>query len=224
MSFGHYGPTLLAMLRAIRHMPTAFRKHGMLGPEYAALDRPMTGTVDVHDAALNLFLRAIMEFRYRSVIEIGAYDGARIIVLKRLAPEIEAFGLDILPQYNTPFERGGVKFRRFDPAFFAGIPTPALFCSRGTLPYFQPAEVAELFNALSARGVDIAIYEPVAYRNVPRSLKRSPNSFYHPYDHLLRQAGLTPCAEFNGVTGFSFSLSMMEAWYGSVARAPKALA
>src|SRR5262245_64252322 len=117
------------MLRAIRHMPIAFRKHGVAEVEYTTLNRAVGGTIDTHDPALNLFLRAILEFRHRSVIEIGAYDGARIIALKRLAPDIEAFGLVILPNYSTPFEKDGVSFRRFDPAFLAQVTKPALLCS-----------------------------------------------------------------------------------------------
>jgi hypothetical protein len=216
---GYYGPALLAMLRAIRHMPPALRKHRSVGLEYAALDKVIGGTVDIHDPALNLYLRATLEFRYRSVVEIGAYDGARILTFKRLVPSVEAWGVDILPTYQTPSERDGVRFHRFEPAFFTQVATPALVCSRGTLCYFSASELADFFHLLAGRGIDIALYEPVAYRNVQHSLQRSPTSFYHPYDHLLRQAGLTPLAGFSAATGFSFNLSMMEAWYVMLARA-----
>jgi hypothetical protein len=216
---GYYGPALLAMLRAIRHMPPALRKHRSVGPQYATLDKAIGGTVDVQDPALNLYLRAALEFKYRSVVEIGAYNGARILNFKRLVPSAEAWGVDILPNYQTPFERDGVRFRRFESAFFEQLATPALVCARGTLCYFQRSDLADFFRVLARRGIDIALYEPVAYRNVPNSLQRSPTSFYHPYDHLLRETGLTPLADFNAATGFSFNLSMMEAWYVMLARA-----
>jgi hypothetical protein len=220
---GYYGPTLMAMARALRLMPVALRKHASRGSDYPALVKEVGGEAGIHDTAVNQFIRAALEERYRSVVEIGAFDGRRIITLKRLCPDVAAYGLDILPNYAAGFDHSGVHFRKFGMDFFETVSTPALLCSRGTLPYLPDKDVQQLFSICARRGLDVALYEPVAYRNLPYSMPRSHNSWYHPYDHMLRQAGLTPEASFDHATGFSFSLSMMEAWYVNVAKAPRAL-
>lgn len=216
--FKFNGPALLAMMRIVRHMPPAFSKHSSPGRHYSSASVIMGGYVDIQDPALNLFLRAILEGQYRSVIEIGAYSGERIITLKRLIQDIDAWGLDIVQEYRSPFEREAVKFEHFSLDFFRSVPLPALVCSRGTLTCMKEDDVVSFFQQLAHQGLDIVLYEPAGYKNRPYGLMRSPSSYYHPYDRLLRSAGLTPDSDFEQATLYNFNLSMMEAWYSELAR------
>jgi hypothetical protein len=212
------------MLRHIARMPSALLKHGATGVDYTQVSVTAAGTdgVDINDPALNLFLRAVLELKPRTVIEVGAYNGARIATLKRLAPGIEALGLDILPDYAHRSERDGVRFAHFDLAFFDAVAPPALICSRATVSCMPPDAAESFIKRAAARGIDLALCEPVAHRTASASVSRSPQTWYHPYDRWLREAGFTPMSDFGRATRFTFSLSLMENYYVSVARAPAA--
>lgn len=218
---GHLAPTLLAMLRVLKHMPAALRKHGARMPDYNAASPAIGGTVGVHDPALNLFLRAVLEHGYRTVIEIGAYSGARILTLKRLVPTIDAWALDIIPAYTVPSERNGVRFEPHDIGFFDRPLPDALVCARGTLSLMPPDELEQFLRRLVERRIDLVLCEPVPYRSLTRTVMRGRGSFYHPYDHVLRAVGLVPQSTFEDAARFAFNLSMMEAWYATLARAPR---
>lgn len=218
--FASSGPAVLAMLRLVKHMPMALRKHGVRGLRYPNERRAIGGTTTLEDPALNLFLRTALEFAARTVIEIGAYNGSRILTLKRLLPHVDAYGLDILSSYDVAAEHAGVQFHRLEEAFFDGPFTPpVLVCSRATMAYMNPDEAARFLNRLGERGFDVAIFEPAAYRNVNHTLTRSDNSYYHPYQTLLTRAKLAPQVDFETATRMTFSISMMEAWYANAARA-----
>lgn len=217
---GYLAPTVLGMMRVLKHMPAALRKHGARTPDYSTAAPALGGTVGVHDPALNLFLRATLEGDYRTVVEIGAYSGARIMALKRLVPAIDAWALDVIPPYTIPAVHGGVKFQRYDLSFFDRPPARTLVCARGTLSVMSPDELSEFVRRLAARGIDLALCEPVAYRARVRPLMRARGSYYHSYEHVLRAAGFTPQSTFEDATRFGFNLSMMEAWYATLAQAP----
>jgi hypothetical protein len=210
------------MLRHVARMPSALLKRGAPGVDYTQVSvaASVTDGVDINDPALNLFLRAVLELKPRTVIEIGAYNGARITTLKRLAPGIEAFGLDILPDYAQRSERDGVRFAHFDVAFFDTVASPALVCSRATMSCMPPDAAETFIKRVAARGIDLALCEPVAHRTASASAARSPQTWYHPYDRWLREAGFAPMSDFGRSTRFTFSLSLMENYYVSVARAP----
>lgn len=208
------------MLRTLKHMPGALRKHGGRAADYGSMRKELGGTVPADDPALNLYLRLVLEHGYRTVIEIGAFRGARILALKRLLPQIEAWALDILPDYATPRMHAGVNFSRYDLPFFARGFDRALVCARGTLCYFPPEALAVFFAALAQGRMGLALYEPVAYRDTGGPLMRTPDTYYHAYDHAFRQAGLAPETRMDDAVRFAFNLSMMEAWYAGAARPP----
>ncbi|MGE0734566.1 MAG: hypothetical protein AB7G15_18760 [Alphaproteobacteria bacterium] len=209
---------MLGMLRVLKHMPAALRKHASRPLDYSTASPALGGTVGIHDPALNLFLRATLEHGYQTVIEIGAYSGARILTLKRLVPAIDAWALDIIPPYAVPSERDGVRFERYDLSFFDRPLARALVCSRGTLSMMPPDQVEALMHRLAERGFDLALCEPVAYRSVPHPLRRAAGSYYYPYEHMFRHVGMAPQSTFEDATRFGFNLSMMEAWYVTLAR------
>ena len=147
------------------------------------------------DAATALFLRAIMAGDHKSVIEIGSYDGARIITLKKSLPHIEAFGLDILANYQDLSERSGVSFDLYSEAFFDRDFDRPLMISRGTMSYYDPDELNRLFDALARRRIAVAFYEPSPFFHVERSTvryrKQNRIARYHPYDDMLEARGYT---------------------------------
>jgi len=147
------------------------------------------------DVATALFIRSIMEGNHRTVFEIGAADGTRIISVKKFVPNIEAFGLDIQSNYRTPFDVDGVSFRYFDTRFFEGGFDKPIMLSRNTLTCFSPDEVRELFTTLSKNGIAVAYFEPSPNFNVTdhtvRSARQNLTVYYHPYDDILEGLGYT---------------------------------
>lgn len=147
------------------------------------------------DAATALFLRAITAGNHRSVIEIGSYDGARIITLKKALPDIDAYGLDILINYQDPTERSGVSFAPYSEAFFEGDFVRPLMISRGTMSYYDPDELNRLFDVLARQSIAVAFYEPSPFFHVEKSTiryrKQNRIARYHPYDDMLEARGYT---------------------------------
>lgn len=182
--------------------------------KYVDMEMPARDEAPIDDAATALFLRAIMVGGHKSIIEIGSYDGARIITLKKLLPDIDARGVDILKNYAAPFERGGVAFSRFeDSAFGEGLDAP-LVLSRGTLSYFDPQEVAHFFDILKEGRISIAFYEPNPFYHVEahtiRYRKMNRVAHYHPYDDMLEARGFTLHADKKGTYNWARSLYGLE--------------
>ena len=149
----------------------------------------------IDDLAVALFARTLIEGGHKSVIEIGTYTGERILALKRLFPDIDAVGLDILTNFKTPQEKDGVLFQFFsDEAFAQEFETPIVL-SRGTLSYFTPEELERFFDTLTAHRLAIAFFEPGPFFHIEKSTvrykKKNRTAYYHPYDNMLEERGYT---------------------------------
>jgi hypothetical protein len=183
-------PLLASELILVRQFPSAWKKHrGSSARDWTTLEVKMGKDASLYDLATAFFLRVAMEHRYETIIEIGTYSGERIITLKRLLQEVEAWGLDIGPDYSEDRERAGVKFRRFETGFFdRAFPKP-LVLSQGTLSYFAKDEMLDFLKVLERGGFDLALAEPSPLY-VPNVItRRSPGSFYYPYERILLDLG-----------------------------------
>ena len=145
---------------------------------------------------------------YRDVrpgpLEIGAFRGEKIRSLKRLLPEIDAWAIDIIPEFDTPFEADGVKFRPHNPAFFENdLPDALAFC-RGTLTHMTETQLRDAIAAFRAKDIDLLFYEPCPMFTVRRSFERHPGAradmmtWYHPYARYLAEAGYEVPTEGTG--------------------------
>ncbi|HAQ33131.1 MAG TPA: hypothetical protein DCP05_03400 [Rhodospirillaceae bacterium] len=219
-------PCLASFLRVARGLGPALRKHTAAdtsrrdyenaGADMSAAPPPVT------DMASAFFLRVLLEGNYETAIEIGASTGARITTLKRLLGPVNAYGLDIMKNYQTPFEMEGVCFEKFDPCFFASPRPASLVVSRGTLCCFTPDELVAFLTVLRKGSYDLAFYEPMGYFPAESAISRSRESFYHPYPELLQDAGFRLANDdWNRSVAFSFNVSMMESWFPGYAVCPK---
>tara|TARA_B100000686_G_scaffold328956_1_gene389595 strand:+ start:763 stop:1437 length:675 start_codon:yes stop_codon:yes gene_type:complete len=166
------------------------------------------------DPATALFLRAIMIGKHKSVVEIGSFDGSRIVTLKKMQPNIDAYGLDILKNYRTPFKRLGVSFEMYTPDFFNRELERPLMTSRGTMSYYEPDQLEKMFEVLKKNGVSIAFYEPSPFFHVERPTiryrKKNRIARYYPYDDMLEAAGYTLTADKRNTYFWARSLYGLE--------------
>lgn len=141
------------------------------------------------DRPFSFFLRCAIEFSHKTVIEIGTYNGRRIINLKRILPNIDAYGLDILKNFKHDFESHGVKFSYFTLDFFnRKFENPLVICN-GTLCCLSPAEFREFINSMKKNRFALAFSEPVPIFRHKNHIRRSFFSYYHPYHYLLPKYG-----------------------------------
>lgn len=219
-------PCLASFLRVARGLGPALGKHkaadySRRNYENACADMS-AAPPPVTDMATSFFLRILLEGGYETVIEIGASSGTRIITLKKLLGAINAHGLDILKNYQTPFEMEDVRFENFDLSFFESPRPASLVLSRGTLCCFTTDELAAFLNVLQKGAYDLALYEPMGYFPADAAISRSRESFYHPYPELLKDAGFRLVNDdWERSVGFSFNVSMMESWFPGYAVCPK---
>lgn len=128
------------------------------------------------------------------VIEIGARHGERITALKSLYPDIDARGLDIAKNYQTPFEAYGVRFGPFD--IDETFPERSLVLSVSTLGYIEPKALQKFINRLSDKKCTLAFFEVHPWTSVKSSQPRRVNGgWYHPYDAMLKVAGFVPLVD-----------------------------
>lgn len=196
-------PTLAGILMTIRQIARdaqAVRTE----PGYREVRPGPLDRAPLEDASTAYFLRALMEGGYRTAIEIGAFRGEKIRSIKRLLPEIDAWAIDIIPEFDTPFEADGVKFRPHNPAFFENdLPAALAFC-RGTLTHMTEAQLRDAIAAFRAKDVDLLFYEPCPMFTVRRSFERHPGAradmmtWYHPYARYLADAGYEVPTEATG--------------------------
>lgn len=170
------------------------------------------------DIAYNLYLRALVEGGYRTIIEIGAYSGERILHLKRTMPSVEAYGLDIVKTYHNEHSVEGVNIRLFSLDFFKIKRDKAIVLSRGTMANMSENFLSEFLQVLHMNDYDIAMCEQAPFREIQQTSPRSSNSFYHPYPKLLRQAGYHFDQNYEAATWHTGILSEMEAWYCMTAK------
>lgn len=141
---------------------------------------------------------------FSTVVEIGCWNGARIISLKNSRAGVRAIGMDIGQWFNDAVQTAhGVEFVRYDPQ---KIPRDALVISIGTLTCMQTSEVTALLRRIAENNNSLFYFEPTALFSVTKSIERkSPGTFFHPYRALAAATGLKPCipAERNWPHGFS---------------------
>ncbi len=213
-------PLLASSLYLLSLLPQSRAKHRVRsrgGRDYHNMEVTLGGAVPVYDAATAFFLRAVLEVGYMTVIEIGTFNGSRILTLKRLVPAITGYGLDIPKTFAQPFDVEGVRFELFDNAFFKVERPQAIVLSRATLCCFKREELDAFIATLGGGGYDLALCEPVLAFEFDTSLQRSKNTYYHPYPMILRNAGFHLDGSWQRVTKYAFSLGMTEAWYHNVA-------
>ena len=115
----------------------------------------------VNDVATSLFLRVIYEENYKNVVEVGTYKAGRICTLKRLAPQINAYGIDIGPTFWNKFHSYDVTFQKYDDELSAlkNIAGKTLVICRGTLSCMESSQLNNFAKSLSKAKADIAIYD-----------------------------------------------------------------
>ncbi len=185
---------LLAKFRgAYRRVGKKVDSHYVWKEMQAPVTQDPPPAVDVPTA---FFLRCTLEGRYKTIIEIGAFGGERIIALKRLLPGVDCYGLDILPSYQVPFHREGVSFHYFDEAFFDLSKRDSLVVCNGTLCHFSPENLKRFLSLFFSRNISIAAVEPVPLPYVlydtphhPPTIQRSVTSYYHNYWRIFSEHG-----------------------------------
>jgi hypothetical protein len=190
------------MCDLLRFLPSRFRDR-TLGYRYVS-DKigTMPGNAAVNDLPLAFFKSVILDGDYSYVIEIGAYSLDRSMALKRTFPDIHIYGLDVTAEFVYPRRVHEVEVGSNTPNTIRSIAAlrggRGLVCSAGTAAYYPPSQIAGLFALTKSINADLALVEPntVGESSITRSLRRTRVSWYHPYLHLLRQAGYT--LPFNG--------------------------
>jgi hypothetical protein len=182
-------------LHAVRLLPGRFAA-GQRYTEQADRIGSDPGAAFCNDPGLNFFARLILENGYNRVIELGAYTADRSLRLARLPfpqrPEI--FALDITRDYAQRHTRDGVTIapNTFDMVEeLLSSPGRGLLCSHGTLCCYAQGDLEKLLGLAFDRGFDIAIAEPnsIFEESMTRSLRRTTQSYYHPYLTILRRLG-----------------------------------
>jgi hypothetical protein len=148
-----------------------------------------------NDLEANFFIRLVLERSYSHVIEIGAYKLERAAGLARLFPSVTVHGLDITRDFT---ERRAIDGVRVGPNTLANIQSIAkasvgrgLICCRGTLVYYPPEQLRELFAFTHALEYDLAISEPntALEQYIEVSRTRTKRTWYHPFRSMLKAAG-----------------------------------
>lgn len=195
-------PLFFGQLLLLRFFKDAYRRIGMkidAGYDYFSLKVEMDEKgACITDVPTAFFLRCAMEYNHETIFEIGAYDGSRIISLKRLLPDRQCFEIDILNNYMEPFELCGVKFRAFEKeSFSTTLRSPLLTCN-GTLSYLNESALRDFLKMLKQKGYCLAIVEPTPLSSViyddgrlevQKSIPRSGISYYHNYKRIFTECG-----------------------------------
>ncbi len=181
------------------------------------LRKQYTSAADVPTA---FFLRCALETSCKTIVEIGTYDGQRIITLKSLLPDRECYGLDVLKTFEKPFESCGVKFDFFSPRFTNKTYNKPLLVCNGTLCYFEESQLQEFLKSLNSKGFSLAFVEPTSANRVryyhieelqiKNSIKRSGISYYHNYDRLLAESGFKMVTNISDGADRSLNLTVPE--------------
>lgn len=165
------------------------------------------------DTDIPTLLFAEVSKRHRSIAEIGAAGGARILALKHQRPDIEAFAFDIRPEYDeTPALVSGVHFIRYRPDIFDKVPGISLVMSVQTLACLAPEPLDDLLATLRRRKIALCFFEPAALVTIDRSIRRKRDTWYHPYDLLAKRHGFKPGLE-GGRWKHFVSSKLTERWH-----------
>ena len=140
-----------------------------------------------------LFTSIILEFGHNDVIEIGAFDGSRIIDIKKLAPRVNAFGLDIGASYDRSYDMHNVNFTKLDMDFFDRQFDNPIVLAVNTFSQMKQQELIEFLHVLRTRKIPVAFFDIVPYFDMTRedSIKRGhgKHGFYHPYKRIFEKIG-----------------------------------
>lgn len=162
------------------------------------------------DHAFNFFLRVFLEYKFKLVIEIGSFKGSTILNLKRMIPELDAYGVDIGKTYESPWEKDNVKFQKFEKNLFTENPTKGCVISRVTFAYFSATELKEFLKLLKKNGWACALSEPVPPYGIKKTTVRGVNSLYHPYERYAKEIGFNIVREQGHGVRRSGNFGMME--------------
>jgi hypothetical protein len=186
----------------LRFMPSRFGDKSLDYRMVTGQIGTLPGNAALNDLPLAFFKSVILEGGYSYVIEIGAYSLDRSMALKRAFPKLPVYGLDVTADFVYPRVAYGVDVGSNSPTTISSIAAlrggRGLVCSAGTLAYYKPTAVAELFALTRSIDADLALVEPntVGEGSITRSLRRTRQSWYHPYLDLLPKAGYS--LPFNG--------------------------
>jgi hypothetical protein len=186
----------------LRFMPSRFGDKRLDYRMVAGQIGTQPGNAAPNDLPLAFFKSVILDGDYSYVIEIGAYSLDRSMALKRAFPKLPVYGLDVTEDFVHPRIVSDVDVGSNNATTIRSIAAlrggRGLVCAAGTLAYYKPAAVAELFALTRSIDADLALVEPntVGESSITKSLRRTRQSWYHPYLHLLPKAGYT--LPFNG--------------------------
>jgi hypothetical protein len=148
-----------------------------------------------NEQSTNFFARLILQSKYAYAIELGSYSADRSIALARLFPAVKIYALDITRDFLEERVFQGVTLA---PSSLSKIGSIAKSeTGRGLLfanhvytcvPY---EDVLAIFKTALDLGLDLAIAEPnsVGEGTMPHPLRRTRNTWYHPYLPTLRSLG-----------------------------------
>lgn len=148
-----------------------------------------------NDLSLNFFARALIEHRYEVVIELGAFSLERSKWLAAHFQNVEVHALDITQDFRDQHEIDGVHVGPNSLEHIRKIAAGrrGIVVATGTLCCYTREALAELFAMLKELQIDLAFNEPntSGEGSLTRSLRRTSQSYYHPYLSMLHQAGFT---------------------------------
>lgn len=206
---------IVGNIYALLSVPNRLRDSLDHYPHYTTYIPTSSGKTSIDDTATNFFLRVILEHDYKTIVEIGTFHGNRIISLKKLIPSINAFGVDIGPNFAIPFIRDDVKFSQFNKDFFSALPTKSLIITNGTLTCMKIEEIKDFLSLIFSHKHDIALSEPCSLVEayITESPRRNAVSFYHSYHRLAVSTGFNPLLSHSQSIDYSYEPNTCEAIY-----------
>jgi hypothetical protein len=212
-SFVARSPETAVILNAIRfYVRRMFRPDWL--PQWYSDAVKIEAKPQLGDLATAFFIHAALSSASKTVVEIGAYSGKRILEIKRKMPHISCYALDVGETYKSSFVEGDVTFRPFDLKFFStDLDAPIVICN-GVLHYMSREELTAFVEVLAARKISLAFFEPTlsvnfGQKSIPR--RKGHHGWYHPYDEVLTKAGFTLTVKDNGLrSGHTESCKTLE--------------
>lgn len=181
--------------RAVGWLPSRFSDERRSYTAEAGHIGSMPDATYHNDLSLNFFARVLLEHRYEFVIELGAFSLERSKWLAAHFPSVEVHALDITQDFQNLREIDGVHIGPNSLAHIRKIASGrrGIVVATGTLCCYTHEALTELLATLKELRLDLAFNEPntSGEGSLTRSLRRTSQSYYHPYIAMLRQAGFT---------------------------------
>ncbi len=181
-------------VRAVGWLPSRYRDKRRSYPTEAGHIGKQPAAVDHNDLGLNFYIRLIVQYRYETVIELGAFSMERATWLAKHFPEVRVHALDVTRDFREPRIVDGVNVGPNTTARIREVATArTLVVAHGTLCCYSPKQLSELIATLRDLKIDLAFSEPntSGELSLNRSLRRTGQSYYHPYLTMLADAGFT---------------------------------